>query len=96
VVVCGEFCNHRRDIPRHSFDENNAKLIPFPFRFDVDIPPRAKSKRKSPGAGRRVKLDRRGRQGEEKLDATTGDIQWKPDSRAVGWRGCAPENECVF
>ena len=30
------------------------------------------------------------------LDATTGDIQWKPDSRAAGWRGCAPENKSVF
>jgi hypothetical protein len=39
-------------------------------------------KRKSPGAGRRVKLDRRGQQGEEELDATTDDLQLNLDSRA--------------
>ena len=39
-------------------------------------------KRKTPGAGRRVKLDRRGQQGEEELDATTGDIRLNLDWRA--------------
>jgi hypothetical protein len=43
--------------------------------------PRAESYEARTGAGRRVKLDRRGQQGEEKLDATTGDIPWNLDSR---------------
>ena len=33
-------------------------------------------KSKTPGAGRRVKMDRRGKQGEEYLDTLPGDLQW--------------------
>jgi hypothetical protein len=33
-------------------------------------------KSKIPGAGRRVKMDRRGKQGEEYLDTLPGDLQW--------------------
>ena len=33
-------------------------------------------KSKNPGAGRRVKMDRRGKQGEEYLDTLPGDPQW--------------------
>ncbi len=39
-------------------------------------------KRKSPGAGRRVNVERRGQQGEQYIDATTGDIQSNLDWRA--------------
>ena len=39
-------------------------------------------KRKSPGAGRRVNVERRGQQGEQYIDATTGDIKSNLDSRA--------------
>jgi hypothetical protein len=39
-------------------------------------------KRKNPGAGRRVKVEAEGIPRND-LDATTGDIQWKPDSRAT-------------
>jgi len=34
-------------------------------------------KSKPPGAGRRVKMDRRGKQGEEYLDTLPGDIQYR-------------------
>jgi hypothetical protein len=39
-------------------------------------------KRKTPGAGRRVNVEHRGQQGEQYIDATTGDIPSKQDSRA--------------
>jgi len=38
-------------------------------------------RRKTPEAGRRVKVEAEGIPRND-LDATTGDIQWKPDSRA--------------
>jgi hypothetical protein len=37
----------------------------------------------SPGAGRRVNGGNSRATGEFDLDATTGDIQWKPDSRVI-------------
>ena len=39
-------------------------------------------KRKTPGAGRRVMVEAEGIPRND-LAATTGDIQWKPDSRAT-------------
>ncbi len=39
-------------------------------------------RRKTPGAGRRVNVERRGQRGEQYIDATTGDIQLNLDWRA--------------
>jgi len=46
------------------------------------ILPARSPKRKTPGAGRRVRVEAEGIPRND-LDATTGDIQWKPDSRAT-------------
>ena len=46
------------------------------------ILPARNPKRKSPEAGRRVKVEAEGIPRND-LDATTGDLPWKPDSRAT-------------
>ena len=45
--------------------------------------PARNPKRKIPGAGRRVNVERRGQQGEQYIDAPPGDLPWKPDSRGL-------------
>jgi hypothetical protein len=81
-VMMPKFAGVEKFFTHMTFKTSGAASL---FLSEAILPAR-NPKRKSPGAGRRVKVEAEGIPRND-LDAMTGDIQWNLDSRAHNFPG---------
>jgi hypothetical protein len=80
--ICANLAQNSREFPtellQQIFVEYQQRMVTPSVRqiLRENSPVREILKSKTPGAGLRVKMDRRGKQGEEYLDTLPGDLQW--------------------